>query len=257
MIFTIKKALTAAALGLVVLTTSITTYAADVAGVVASSTGVVNATSAAGESRTLAAGDKVHVGDTINTKQAATAKLLLSDDSSYALEEETSFNIYKYSFSGVENGTEFAHFRVDIGTVEATSGKIGRTYKGTYRLDTPISTIGIRGTVYLVQVVRDSAGKALVTVTTLSGAVVYSSVVNETGNSPIPANTSIGTITTDANNNIESVLVGAGSSLSQSDTGAIEAAISRFTQNSDQNGNEGNPSAAGGGQLPVGGSPTN
>lgn len=120
-------------------------YAA-VAGHVQFVNGVVQLTSAAGESHALQKGDAVSEGDTLSSAPAASAQIKMSDGGLVAMRPDTQLKIDSYQFNGQQDGSEQGFFSLFKGGFRAITGLIGQLHKGNYRIVTPSATIGIRGT---------------------------------------------------------------------------------------------------------------
>ncbi|HTS23909.1 MAG TPA: FecR domain-containing protein [Casimicrobiaceae bacterium] len=100
----------------------------------------------------LSAGSPLEVGDTIVTAAQSHAQLRFSDDALVALKPDSEFRIERYSFSGHDDGTEVAVFRLVKGGFRTLTGQIGKLSGDRYQLLTTQATIGIRGTHYQVQI---------------------------------------------------------------------------------------------------------
>lgn len=100
----------------------------------------------------LAAGSPIEAGDTIVTGAQSHAQLRFSDDALVALKPDSEFRIERYNFSGQQDGTEIAVFRLVKGGFRTLTGQIGKLSGERYRLVTTQATIGIRGTHYQVQI---------------------------------------------------------------------------------------------------------
>ncbi|NNM79177.1 MAG: FecR domain-containing protein [Gallionella sp.] len=120
-------------------------YAA-VAGHVQFVNGVVQLTSAAGQSHVLQKGDAVSEGDTLSSAPAASAQIKMSDGGLVAMRPDTQLKIDSYQFNGQQDGSEQGFFSLFKGGFRAITGLIGQLHKGNYRITTPSATIGIRGT---------------------------------------------------------------------------------------------------------------
>ena len=72
----------------------------------------------------------------------------------YQLRAESSVKLTKYSYHGVEDGTERAIIDLLKGGLRSVTGAIGRTNKDSYQLRNDMHVIGIR--------VRDPAGKPVI-----------------------------------------------------------------------------------------------
>lgn len=106
-------------------------------------------TSTNGESSALNVGDKVQVGDVINTQAAAIAELNFTDNSNVTLYENTELEIIDYSFTDAKAGSNIAQLL--RGQMRVVSGLIGKRENDVYALRTHVSTIGIRGTEYIAR----------------------------------------------------------------------------------------------------------
>src|SRR5215831_11522840 len=100
----------------------------------------------------LSAGSPIDAGDTIVTAAQSHAQLRFSDDALVALKPDSEFRIERYNFSGRDDGTEVAVFRLVKGGFRTLTGQIGKLSGDRYQLLTTQATIGIRGTHYQVQV---------------------------------------------------------------------------------------------------------
>ncbi len=100
----------------------------------------------------LAAGSPIDAGDTIVTAAQSHVQLRFSDDALIALKPDSEFRIERYNFSGQQDGTEIAVFRLVKGGFRTLTGQIGKLSGDRYQLLTTQATIGIRGTHYQVQI---------------------------------------------------------------------------------------------------------
>lgn len=150
--------------------------------------GMVTATNDAGETRRLHRGDAVYEGDLIETAARARIRMSFTDGGTYVLRDQTTFEIDEYSFSGQEDGTEQASFSLLRGALEALSGLIGSNNNQNFRLDTPLATIGLRGTEFTINVLPPATPGGLPTVqlSVLGGTVVYQSTISAPGAPPSP-----------------------------------------------------------------------
>ncbi|EUJ11537.1 hypothetical protein Meth11DRAFT_2382 [Methylophilaceae bacterium 11] len=89
--------------------------------------------------------DAVLNGDTIDTKDGR-VQIGFIDGGKISLQPETIYKINQYSFSGAQDGTEYAFTELIKGGLRAISGLIGHQTPDRYQLATPVATIGIRGT---------------------------------------------------------------------------------------------------------------
>lgn len=94
-------------------------------------------------------GTPVFSGDQIELGAASNAQLYLTDETVIALRSDTTFRLTDYAFQGREDGQRRAFFDLIKGGIRTVTGVIGRHPKPQeYRIVTPTSTVGIRGTHY-------------------------------------------------------------------------------------------------------------
>lgn len=101
-----------------------------------------------GRSRPLAKGADIDAGDTIQTGDGR-AQVRFIDGGFISLTPNTEFKVNEYNYSGKADGTEKGFFGLVKGGLRAVTGAIGHTNKKTYLVNTPVATIGIRGTEFL------------------------------------------------------------------------------------------------------------
>lgn len=128
--------------------------------------------SAGGGRSALGKGDEVDSGDTVRTERGR-VQIRFTDGGLVSLQPRTTFKIDDYNFDGSSDGSERGFFSLLRGGFRTITGAIGRRDKSRYRVNTPVATIGIRGTEYLI--VLDESG-AVITVG--DGAIA---VVNDAG----------------------------------------------------------------------------
>lgn len=137
--------------------------AAEPAGTVVLAVGNVTDQAADGNRRTLHDGDQIYSGDSLSTGRGAYLDLDFADGGRILLRPGTRFQIEHYRYAAaapVQTAApatarsevhESAFFRLIKGGLRAISGLIGHVTRADYRLDTPVATIGIRGTGYEVR----------------------------------------------------------------------------------------------------------
>jgi hypothetical protein len=108
--------------------------------------GQVERVGADGVAKPLAKGDAVFEGDVIRSAAGSHAQLVMSDEALVAVRAESSVRLTKYSYHGVEDGTERAVIDLLKGGLRSVTGAIGRTNKENYQLRNDMHVIGIRGT---------------------------------------------------------------------------------------------------------------
>lgn len=123
--------------------------AADPVGVVRKSSGSVSVVRS-GKGVPASVGMKLLPGDTVETGGDGSVGILLRDDSRLSLGPDSSFALTSFRFSPREGKFALAA-RLTRGTLEYFSGLIGKLAPDSVRFDTPVSTIGIRGTHFIVK----------------------------------------------------------------------------------------------------------
>jgi hypothetical protein len=124
--------------------------ALEIAGVVRNVSGTAFVTRG-GRSFPAVEGTKLLVGDTLVTGRDGTLGAILRDDSTLSLGEETSLALRNFEFSPAEG--KFAMLvRITRGTMAYLSGIIGKLAPESARFETPVASIGIRGTRFAVKV---------------------------------------------------------------------------------------------------------
>ena len=118
----------------------------DPIGLILSTSGNVTAEAEDGSERRLRRRSPIYEGDTIITAVRARAQIRFNDNGLVALQPETSFLVEEHTFNGQEDGSESAVYRLFRGGLQAITGLIGNTNKDRYRFETPLATIGLRGT---------------------------------------------------------------------------------------------------------------
>ncbi len=118
--------------------------------------GPVIATDLNGESRSVRKGSELNQGDTIDTRSGR-AHLKFNDGGYISLQPDTQFRIDEYKFDQNQEAEDRGIFSLIKGGLRALTGLIGKTDRKSYQLNTPMVTIGIRGTGYTAMVDDESA----------------------------------------------------------------------------------------------------
>jgi hypothetical protein len=113
------------------------------AGMVTLSQGSVEAQNN-GHSRRLALGDPVCEGDTIVTSQSGTVELKMTDDGVVAVRPGTQVKIAAYAYGETEKDRSL--LSLFKGAMRIVTGKIGKRNPQNDLVETPVATIGVRGT---------------------------------------------------------------------------------------------------------------
>ena len=144
--------------------------AAEPAATVILAVGAISDRAADGRQRQLQDGDRVYSGDSLSTGGGAWLDMDFDDGGRMLLRPDTQFQIEHFDYlpaAHPDNAPpttaaehESAFFRLLKGGLRAISGLIGHVYRDSYRLDTPVATIGIRGTQYDVRYCANDCGDA-------------------------------------------------------------------------------------------------
>lgn len=92
--------------------------------------------------RKLIVGDPVHLNETIKTEPRASTHIVLDDDTSLSLGSNTTLVLDEFVYAPTRSTGEIV-FSTARGALRFISGKAS---KDSYRLNTPMATVGIRGT---------------------------------------------------------------------------------------------------------------
>ena len=120
--------------------------AQDVAAKVQFAVGDVSATSANGQTRRLKKGDRIYTGDTVKTGDGGSAQLIYRDRSRMAVRVNTEFKVKEYKYDAKDKKGAISVFSLLGGALRTVSGLIGAINPQRVQIDTPLATIGIRGT---------------------------------------------------------------------------------------------------------------
>jgi hypothetical protein len=113
--------------------------------------GQVSAIGSDGNERSVNKGMAIEQGDTIQTANNGRAQLRFSDGGYISLQPNTQFRVDEFKYEGKTDGKEKGFFSLLKGGLRAITGAVGHTNKENYRVNTPVATIGIRGTEFLAQ----------------------------------------------------------------------------------------------------------
>src|SRR6185503_16746178 len=96
----------------------------------------------------LTFGSPVQDKDVLRTGPASNLQVRFVDESIVSMKESSELRIDEFQFSGKEDGTERAFFRLVKGGLRTVTGLIGRGNNKSYQMTTTTASIGIRGTDY-------------------------------------------------------------------------------------------------------------
>lgn len=105
-----------------------------------------------GSTQALEQGDKIFLGDTINTSEKSYAVVGFTDGAKVTVRPGSSLNIDQYS-------AEASNLNLLKGGLRAISGTFGKNNPESYRVKTPVATLGIRGTAFDIRLCGDECAE--------------------------------------------------------------------------------------------------
>ncbi|KQV54431.1 MULTISPECIES: FecR domain-containing protein [unclassified Duganella] len=132
--------------------------AAPVAGTVIQLNGPLMARKADGTAKVLSIKSEVENGDTLVTEKSTYALVRFIDNSEITLRPGSTLTIENFSFDSGKQEADRAQFNLVKGGLRSVSGLLGKRSKEKFELKTPAATIGIRGTLFVAEIVAP-AGK--------------------------------------------------------------------------------------------------
>lgn len=97
------------------------------------------------DERILTVGAPLYSADLLNSKEDSFAVVVFKDKGRITLDSDTSFAIKEYSFDAKKEDNK-SLFDLVVGSIRVLTGRIGKKKKAQYKINTPVATIGIRGT---------------------------------------------------------------------------------------------------------------
>jgi hypothetical protein len=131
------------------------TFAADIAGRIIMARGDVQAINDEGSIRQLKRRDSIYNHEIIKTGKESKVQIRFVDNALLALKAESELNIKAYVYSATDEEDNQVLMELVTGGFRTLTGKIGKGNKAAYKVDTPVASIGIRGTLYDVQISVD------------------------------------------------------------------------------------------------------
>lgn len=128
------------------------------AGITLVSSGTVTATQDGAEDRDVKRRTKIFETDLIITGPESRAQFRMKDGAMIALTENSEWQVLEYKYQEAEE--DAVAMKLLKGGLRTISGQVGKADHTQYKLDTPVGSIGIRGTHYEVRISAD--GKLLV-----------------------------------------------------------------------------------------------
>lgn len=143
--------------------------------------------------RPLALGKPLYNADFIHSKKDSWALLVFPDGEKVTLQPDSEMEIKEYNYQ-ISGKKDHILLRLAIGGLRALSGSIGQNDHDAFALDTPVATIGIRGTETFTQITK-APPSPLVNINhrTLQGTSVatYFDTSGNTNQAVIPAGSTL------------------------------------------------------------------
>ncbi|MEX2516076.1 MAG: FecR domain-containing protein [Gammaproteobacteria bacterium] len=108
--------------------------------------GQVSAATAAGEIRELEQGSEIFSGETVATGPNSMIQMNFTDGSIITLRPNSRFQIQDYAHDPDDASKDSGFFSMLKGGLRAVTGLVGQRSRRSYRVETAVATIGIRGT---------------------------------------------------------------------------------------------------------------
>lgn len=96
------------------------------------------------EERKLTLGSGLNVNDHLSSQANSFLVMVFRDNQKVTLQPNTEFDIAKYDYQKTDKKDQIL-FKLAAGGIRALTGTIGKKDHAAYELDTPVATIGIRG----------------------------------------------------------------------------------------------------------------
>ena len=130
--------------------------------------GEVTITHADGTKVKATLGSPIYEGDIIETSAKGGVNILFSDNTTFSISESARLSVDEFTFNAADNeGTSF--FSMLQGLFVYTSGLIGKEDPGQVSINTPVGSIGIRGTVVAGNIQPEGQES---TITVIDGSIV-------------------------------------------------------------------------------------
>lgn len=149
--------------------------AAEQAGTLVFATGEVTVVGANGAERTGGKGVALWEGDTVETGEGR-AQIRFTDGAFMTVHPDSELRVNDYQFQG--NDEDKVQLSLVRGGLRTITGAIGRSNRENYAIETPVATIGVRGTEYVAQLgnsLTTTVGKGTVSLTNPAGMLLISS----------------------------------------------------------------------------------
>lgn len=100
--------------------------------------------------RTPASGDGVRLAERVSTGQTGAATLILKDGTVLTMGPNTTMDLSRFQF---DSTTQQGNFLLDLlqGSVRVVTGLLARINPDRFKVSTPTSVVGVRGTDFIVE----------------------------------------------------------------------------------------------------------
>jgi hypothetical protein len=165
--FHLKKYLAASIIGVGAIVLSVSASASEAVGTVSFVIGDANTLIDAKNNQAIVRGDKLQQGQVVLTGSNGHVHIKMIDGAFVSIRPMSRFRIEEYKYDAAEPKNSRIKFVLEQGTARSITGKAGEASKQSFRLNTPLAAIGIRGTDFVVHTERD-----VTRVVVQSGAIV-------------------------------------------------------------------------------------
>lgn len=140
------------------------------------SIGKVSTISKGGVETKLKRRGKVFEGDTIKVGNKSRLQIRFVDNQLVVLKANTVFRIDEYKFKDKNDQNKSAALSLLKGGMRSVTGLIGKSARDKYKVKTPVATMGVRGTHYVIQICSGQCGEGVqgIVGTVLEGQIVMS-----------------------------------------------------------------------------------
>lgn len=122
------------------------TQAAVLVGQVIVASGEVSAITSQGKSRALARKSEFYSGEVLKTGANSRAQVKFIDDALLSLKPNTELRVDDYRFDSANKGNHASVMTLLKGGLRTVTGFISKQRPDAYRINTPVASIGVRGT---------------------------------------------------------------------------------------------------------------
>ena len=140
---------------------SLQVLAADNRGRVMLIRGAVTATDESGVPRILRADSRVRIGEVVQTGKDSVVQIVFPDRSMLHVKPDTQLKVEKYNFEQKQPEKDVMKIRLYKGGMRSLTGLVGKRNPDKVKYETPIATIGIRGTILEIDRATDGKVKTI------------------------------------------------------------------------------------------------